>query len=571
MLNATASRPASSLDASERRLAMGVFVSLLLHGLVLSLQFGIPGLRPGPGGPITVRLTPAPAVVPAPPQPLPVPPPAPAPVAAVPAPQAVAPLPLPKAQLHGFKLVDPVAPAPPAPTPAPRPRRGVKRRRKPPATRVADGLHTRVIAREAHQDNTFDVPLPAVEPDPAPDPLARAEPPAEAEKPVEDDAAAEAEAKAERARLVEEREREREQRREADEARLRLDAEDELRAVAAQQRQQLADQSAQFEAALADEAQARARQEEAQREAHLAEQHRIEQAEQERAQQLAEQQRIQRAEQERAQQLAEQQRIQQAEQERAQQLAEQRSAEEAARQQLAERERARQLDDERLRQERAQQAEQAARRQAEENARLAQEQARLDRERALAAAAGPAAAPAPSLASAGAGDGAARGNGTLPRGALGSDLASRAREMMRGIDILKPVPQAVRPAEDAARALRRALAEAARHDIPLRMYIDSVRQKIERNAVLSDAQLSADVVRTDPIVSIAIRSDGSVEDVVILRSSGRADIDEFVRRIVRLNARYSAFPPNVAANYDVIELRRVWRFAGALRLLEEMR
>jgi hypothetical protein len=44
-----------------------------------------------------------------------------------------------------------------------------------------------------------------------------------------------------------------------------------------------------------------------------------------------------------------------------------------------------------------------------------------------------------------------------------------------------------------------------------------------------------------------------------------------VRRVVRLNARYSAFPPNVAANYDVIELRRVWSFAGALRLLEEMR
>ena len=142
---------------------------------------------------------------------------------------------------------------------------------------------------------------------------------------------------------------------------------------------------------------------------------------------------------------------------------------------------------------------------------------------------------------------------------------------MRGIDISKPVPRAMQPAEDAARAVRRALAEAARHDIPLRMYMDSVRQKIERNAVLSEAQLATDVVRTDPIVSVAIRSDGSVEDVTILRSSGRADIDDFVRRIVRLNARYSAFPPNVAANYDVIELRRVWRFAGVLRLMEEMR
>jgi len=244
--------------------------------------------------------------------------------------------------------------------------------------------------------------------------------------------------------------------------------------------------------------------------------------------------------------------------ERAQQLAEQRRAEDAVRQQLADQERARQAD-------------RTARRQAEENARLAQEPARRDRERDLAGAGGAASGPARTEGRSGDGAGRGNGDGSLPRAALGSDLASRAREMMRGIDILQPVPQAVRPAEDATRAVRRALAEAARRDIPLRMYIDSVRQKIERNAVLGVSQLAADVVRTDPIVSVAIRSDGSVEDVVILRSSGRADTDEFVRRIVRLNARYAAFPPNVAANYDVIELRRVWSFAGALRLLEEMR
>ncbi|KGF81156.1 hypothetical protein IA69_13940 [Massilia sp. JS1662] len=476
---------------------------------------------------------------------------------------------------HGFTLVDPIVPVPappaPAPTPAPPPRRVAKRRRKPPATRLADGLHTRVIAQEAHQASTFDVPLPAVEPGPAPDPMARTEPPAEADAPVEDDATAREAARAERTRLAEERERERALRREADEARLRADAEDRLRAEAEQQRQRLSEQSAQYETALAgqraaEEAQARARQEEEDR--RLAEQERMRQAEQERAQQLAEQQRLQQAEQEKAQQLAEQQRLQRAEQERAQQLADQRRAEEAARQQLADQERARRLAEERSRQEQAQ-AEQAARRQAEENARLAQEQARQARERAVADAPSP--GPTRAGVDSGNGDGAPRGSGTLPRGALGSDLASRAREMMRGIDISKPVPRAMQPAEDAVRAVRRALAEAARHDIPLRMYMDSVRQKIERNAVLSEAQLATDVVRTDPIVSVAIRSDGSVEDVTILRSSGRTDIDDFVRRIVRLNARYSAFPPNVAANYDVIELRRVWRFAGVLRLMEEMR
>ena len=103
------------------------------------------------------------------------------------------------------------------------------------------------------------------------------------------------------------------------------------------------------------------------------------------------------------------------------------------------------------------------------------------------------------------------------------------------------------------------------------MYIDSVRQKIERNAVVSEVQLSSQAVHTDPVVSIVIRRDGSIDDVTILRSSGRPDIDGIVRRIVRLNARYAAFPPNVAANYDVIELRRIWTFDGVLRLVEEVR
>jgi hypothetical protein len=174
-------------------------------------------------------------------------------------------------------------------------------------------------------------------------------------------------------------------------------------------------------------------------------------------------------------------------------------------------------------------------------------------------------------ADAGTGPGTGLGAGTGSRGGPGKDFGSRARELLRGIDVAKGVPPAMRAAQQAQQAVRRALADAARRDVPLRLYIDSVRQKIERNAIVSQTQLSSGTVHTDPVVSIAIRSDGSVEDVTILRSSGRPDIDEIVRRIVNLNARYSAFPPNVAANYDVIELRRIWTFAEVLRLVEEVR
>jgi TonB family protein len=107
-------------------------------------------------------------------------------------------------------------------------------------------------------------------------------------------------------------------------------------------------------------------------------------------------------------------------------------------------------------------------------------------------------------------------------------------------------------------------------DLPLKMYVESWRQKIERNGALNYPRSWADAVRTDPLVSVAVRSDGTVEDVVIVSSSGRADMDEAVRRIVRVNARYSPFPPQIAEKYDVIEIRRVWRFDDTLKLMEEL-
>ncbi len=108
-------------------------------------------------------------------------------------------------------------------------------------------------------------------------------------------------------------------------------------------------------------------------------------------------------------------------------------------------------------------------------------------------------------------------------------------------------------------------------EVPLRLYVESWRQKIERNGSLNYSQLSKEKARGDPVVLVALRSDGSVEEITIIRSSGRADLDEAARRIIRVNAPYSAFPPNIASKYDVIEIRRVWNFDETLHLLEESR
>ena len=71
---------------------------------------------------------------------------------------------------------------------------------------------------------------------------------------------------------------------------------------------------------------------------------------------------------------------------------------------------------------------------------------------------------------------------------------------------------------------------------------------------------------TNPLVTVALRSDGSVESVTFVVSSGVAEIDEAIRRIVQSQVPYSPFPPGLAREYDVVDIRRTWYFDMAVRL-----
>lgn len=159
----------------------------------------------------------------------------------------------------------------------------------------------------------------------------------------------------------------------------------------------------------------------------------------------------------------------------------------------------------------------------------------------------------------------------MPRELLGGGLASRALEQARRSEIFRNDAVAREPDAPAPETRRTSILGRIAQDVGLMMYVESWRLKIERNGNLNYQSSSVERARGDPVVTVAIRSDGSVENITIHRSSGRPELDEAVRRIVRLNARYSAFPPELARRFDVIEIRRVWNFDDRLRILEEVR
>lgn len=119
----------------------------------------------------------------------------------------------------------------------------------------------------------------------------------------------------------------------------------------------------------------------------------------------------------------------------------------------------------------------------------------------------------------------------------------------------------------SASALRRGwLFGRADSNGDLVLYAEAMSRKIEKNMTI---EMVRDVIKQThnrPTVTVAVRADGTVEKVSFVTSSGVPAIDEAIRKIIASQAPFGAFPPSLARQYDVIEIRRTWVFDIAIRL-----
>jgi TonB family protein len=125
-------------------------------------------------------------------------------------------------------------------------------------------------------------------------------------------------------------------------------------------------------------------------------------------------------------------------------------------------------------------------------------------------------------------------------------------------------PSTLPPSWSSARRVR--LWGRTDPNVELVQYAEAWARKIHLNTAVDTVREVAKQAHADPLVTVAIRSDGSVESVTFDTSSGVAAIDEAIRRIVQSHAHYQAFPPGLARGFDVIEIRRTWHFDVAIRL-----
>ena len=109
--------------------------------------------------------------------------------------------------------------------------------------------------------------------------------------------------------------------------------------------------------------------------------------------------------------------------------------------------------------------------------------------------------------------------------------------------------------------LRRRTVSAATREFRYASYMAAWASKVERIGNLNYPQAAKEQrLHGNLILNVAVRRDGSVEAIRVVRSSGEPLLDEAAIKIVELAAPFSPFPPDIAAETDVLDIMRTWRF-----------
>jgi len=93
-------------------------------------------------------------------------------------------------------------------------------------------------------------------------------------------------------------------------------------------------------------------------------------------------------------------------------------------------------------------------------------------------------------------------------------------------------------------------------------YLDAWRRKVERIGTLNYPTAARGAGQASPVVEVGITADGTLDRVVIRRTSGNPRLDQAALAILRLASPFDPFPPELAARYRVLRFAYEWQFVG---------
>lgn len=114
---------------------------------------------------------------------------------------------------------------------------------------------------------------------------------------------------------------------------------------------------------------------------------------------------------------------------------------------------------------------------------------------------------------------------------------------------------------------RRKAISASTREYKYANYLEAWRRKVERVGNLNyPEEAKRHKMYGTLILHVAVRADGSIEGIRVLRTSGFDVLDEAAISIVELSAPFAPFPPDIRSETDVLDITRTWQFLRSNRL-----
>lgn len=149
-------------------------------------------------------------------------------------------------------------------------------------------------------------------------------------------------------------------------------------------------------------------------------------------------------------------------------------------------------------------------------------------------------------------------------------MPSGAALIARSFEIASLDAEIAERMEAKAKRPRRKFISATTSEYKFAAYMEAWRAKVERIGNLNyPDEARRNKLSGSLILDVALRSDGSIEEITVRKPSGHAILDDAAIRIVKLAAPYAAFPEEFNKEVDILHITRTWQFQSGDRFASQ--
>jgi protein TonB len=143
-----------------------------------------------------------------------------------------------------------------------------------------------------------------------------------------------------------------------------------------------------------------------------------------------------------------------------------------------------------------------------------------------------------------------------------TDLPTATELMQRTLESMRLEAQIAKDMDAYQKRPKRRFIGARAEEYRFARYVEDWRLKVERIGNLNYPEAArSQKLYGSLLLTTGIRADGSIESIVVERSSGKRVLDLAATHIVQMGGPYAAFPPDIRRDTDILYITRTWTFA----------